>query len=114
MIVLLDSRHRVGQNAAHSANMQSQLNFEDSSGEDGHQKWLTGRRLTAANLAKRLNLPLGHQVEVCLTGNVVLKGVLRLQEDYLFIDEITRKSLQLKVGNVTFRQSEIESCIRLD
>jgi len=64
---------------------QSQFNFEASGDEQGYAQWLTGRRVAVQELARRLGLPLDHQVEVWLCGGIRLRGKLRLQEEILFI-----------------------------
>ena len=65
-------------------------------------------------MARRLNLPLGHQVEVWLTGGIRLRGRLRLQESLLFVEEERVRHLGLMVDHVSFTYREMESCVRLD
>ena len=43
---------------------QDQFNFEADGTDQGYTQWLTGRRMAVQELARRMNLPLGHQVEV--------------------------------------------------
>jgi hypothetical protein len=86
----------------------------DSGTEQGYTQWLTGRRLAAAELARRMGLPLGHQVEVWLYGGIRLRGKLRLQEELLFIEEERVRHLELLVEGVPFTYREMESCVRLD
>jgi len=94
---------------------QGQLNLEeDVDHADGHTRWLAGRRLAVKEMARRLNLPLGHSVEVWLHGGVCLRGQLRLQEEVLFIEEERVRHLELKIDRVGFTYREIESCVRLD
>ncbi|HEY5910756.1 MAG TPA: hypothetical protein VJA21_09160 [Verrucomicrobiae bacterium] len=94
--------------------MQGELDFESAGRGDGHTKWLTGRRMAAEELAHRMNLPLGHQVEVWLYGGVRLRGRLRLQEEVLFVEEEQVRHMQLRVDRVGFSYREMESCVRLD
>jgi len=94
--------------------MQGQFNFESESAEDGHAVWLAGRRVLANAVARRLGLPLGRHVEVWLVGGVRLRGVLRLKEDKLFIQEDEVRRLELMVDRVGFTYREVESCIRTD
>ena len=96
--------------------MQHELNFGDGDGENGagYTGWLAGRRMAAAELARRMNLPLEHQVEVWLHGGVRLRGKLRLREEMLFIEEDRVRHLELLVDRVGFAYREMESCIRLD
>jgi len=93
---------------------QGQLNLEGEGHGDGHGRWLTMRRLAVTDLARRLNLPLGHKVEVWLAGGVCLRGQLRLQEEVLFIEEERVRHLELKVDRASFTYRDIESCVRLD
>jgi len=90
------------------------LNLGDGGTEQGYTQWLTGRRLAAAELARRMGLPLGRQVEVWLCGGIRLRGKLRLQEELLFIEEERVRHLELLVEGVPFTYREMESCVRLD
>jgi hypothetical protein len=80
----------------------------------GYSKWLAGRRLAVKELAQRMNLPLGHEVEVWLSGEIRLRGKLKLQEEILFIDEERVRHLELMVDHVAFSYREMQSCVRLD
>jgi hypothetical protein len=95
-------------------NSQSEFNFGADGPEHGYAQWLTGRRLAAAELARRMNLPLGHEVEVWLYGGIRLRGMLRLREEMLFIEEERVRHLELLVDHVGFTYREMESCVRLD
>ena len=95
-------------------NDQSQFNFATSGTDQGYNKWITGRRMAAQELARLMNLPLGHQVEVWLAGGIRLRGLLRLQEEMLFIEEERVRHLELVVDQVAFTLREMESCVRLD
>jgi len=75
---------------------------------------VAGRRVAADELARRMGLPLGHEVEVWLVGGVRLRGKLRLVENLLFIEEDRVRHLELMVDRVPFAYREMESCIRLD
>ena len=94
--------------------MQGELNFESAGQSEGYTKWVTARSLAAVELARRMNLPLGHQVEVWLCGGVRLRGQLRLQEEVLFVAEESVRHLPLKIDRVAFTFREMESCVRLD
>lgn len=94
--------------------MQGELNFDHTDRPDGHAKWLAGRQLAARELARKINLPVGHQVEVWLYGGVRLRGKLQLQEEMLFIEEERVRHLELLVDHVAFTYREMESCVRLD
>jgi hypothetical protein len=93
---------------------QGEFNFENNGTDRGYSQWLAVRQSAAADLARRMNLPLGHPVEVWLYGGIRLRGVLRLQEEMLFIDEERVRHLELIVDHVKFSYREIESCVRLD
>jgi hypothetical protein len=93
---------------------QGQFDFDAAETEGGHAKWLVGRQMAAAELARKINLPLGHIVEVWLRGNVRLRGRLRLQDEVLFLEESAVNHLQLVVDRVPFTVAEMESCVRLD
>ena len=94
--------------------MQGELNFESQAETNGYTQWLTSRRLTTDELARRMNLPIGHQVEVWLVGGVRLRGQLRLQEEVLFIEEERVRHLPLRIDRVAFTYREMESCVRVD
>jgi len=66
------------------------------------------------SLARRISLPLGHEVEVWLVGGVRLRGKLRLKEEMLVIEEDAARHLELVVDRVPFVYREMESCVRLD
>ena len=94
--------------------MQGHFNFDATGNDQGYAQWLAGRRVPVAELARRINLPLGHQVEVWLCGGVRLRGRLRLAEKLLFIDEERLRHLELIVDRVLFTYRDMESCVRLD
>lgn len=93
---------------------QSEFNFTSSHSDTGYSKWIISRRVATEELARRMNLPLGHQVEVWLCGGVRLRGPLRLAEETFFIDEERVRHLELQVDQVRFTYREMESCVRLD
>ena len=96
-----------------TADAQGAFNFEPGGSDEGHSRWLEGRRVTTGELARRLGLPLGHRVEVWLVGGIRLTGLLRLREELLFIEEDRVRHLELMVDNVSFTLRELESCVRL-
>ena len=95
-------------------NAQGEFDFSDGSAGEGYARWLAQRKLAIAELARQLNLPLGHQVEVWLFGGVRLRGKLELQEEWLFFVKDYVKNLRLLVDHVPFSINEMESCVRLD
>jgi hypothetical protein len=95
-------------------NSQSEFSFDSDGSEAGHKLWLFSRRMAVEILARKLNLPLGHQVEVWLFGGIRLRGILRLKEEALFIEEDRIRHLELTVDHVPFTYREMESCVRLD
>ena len=95
-------------------NAQGEFSFQARPSEDGYARWLEARTVAAAALARQMNLPLGHKVEVWLRGEVRLRGTLRLREEQLFIEEDRVRHLELMVDHVPFTYREMESCVRLD
>jgi hypothetical protein len=95
-------------------NSQGEFDFDGHASSEGYTKWLTARRVTTHELARRMSLPLGHQVEVWLSGGIRLRGQLRLQEEVLFIEEERVRHLPLLVDHVPFSYREMESCVRVD
>jgi hypothetical protein len=93
---------------------QGQFNFDARLMARGYDEWIAGRKLAAQELARQLGLPLNHQVEVWLRGGIRLKGLLRLHEEILFMDQERIRHLELTVDRVSFTYREIESCVRLD
>ena len=93
---------------------QPELFFDASASQSGYERWLGERREAKRELARRLGLPLGHQVEVWLRGEVRLRGRLELAEEMLFVSEGDEARLQLAVGRTTFTAAEIESWVRKD
>ena len=93
---------------------QGEFDFEADPAPDGYSKWLAERKVATRELARRLNLPLDHEVEVWLIDGVRLRGKLRLQEEMLFIPEDRIRHLGLQVDRVPFAIREMESCVRLN
>ena len=95
--------------------IQGEFDFHQGDAK-GYDHWLAGRKRAVAELARRLNLPLQHPVEVWLTGGIRLRGRLQLQEEKLFLEatEERGRDLGLRVDQVTFTFKEMESCVRLD
>jgi hypothetical protein len=62
-------------------NTQSEFNFEPDGSDQGYAQWLTGRRMAAKELAWRINLPLGHEVELWLFGGIRLRGAVLARGD---------------------------------
>jgi hypothetical protein len=92
---------------------QPELPFADSSQPDGYNAWQAQRRQTTSEAAQRLGLPLGHTVEVWLNQGIRLRGILRLKEEMLVMDELRQDKLDLTVDGVPFRYSDMESCLRV-
>ena len=94
--------------------LQGEFHFDSEASGDGYTRWLLGRRMAVEILARKMNLPLGHQVEVWLLGGIRLRGLLRLKEEALFIEEERVRHLELTVDHVPFTFRDMESCVRLD
>ena len=95
-------------------NQQREFNFRTAHSESGYTEWLVSRQLATDAVARQMNLPVGHQVEVWLFGGVRLRGKLRLKEEVLFIEEDRVRHLELIVDGVSFTYREMESCVRSD
>lgn len=93
---------------------QPELSFDTTSPANGYDRWHEERRAVKLELAKRLGLPLGHQVEVWLSDEVRLRGRLDLAEEKLFVPEGNDPHLMIRIGHATFEAGEIESCVRTD
>ncbi len=93
---------------------EGEFNFGAGSPGEGHSRWLAERKLATVELARRLNLPLQHEVEVWLIGGIRLRGKLQLSEEMLFIEDDYLRHLELQVDLVPFKLAEMESCVRLD
>ena len=93
---------------------QPELSFDAPTPESGYDRWQADRRAAKLALAQRLGLPLGHEVEVWLCGEVRLRGRLELAEEKLFVPEGNDPHLRLAIGHATFEAGEIESCVRKD
>jgi len=93
---------------------QGEFGFDSAGSERGYTQWLAGRSVAAVELARRIGLPLGHEVEVWLVGGVRLRGKLGLVENLLFIEEDRVRHLELIVDKIPFAYREMESCVRLD
>jgi hypothetical protein len=92
----------------HDADSNPDLN------KDGLTQWHAERDAAAQGAAAELGLPVGRPVEIWLRGGIRLRGVLRLRDTVLVVEESAAWKLELEVDNVSFRPSEIESCVRLD
>ena len=95
-------------------NLQGEFTFQADGPEEGFAQWVALRKSTGLELAGRLGLPLGHPVEVWLAGEVRLRGLLRLKEEWLFLEEDRVSHLELVVDGVSFTMGEMASCVRLD
>jgi hypothetical protein len=93
---------------------QPELSFDAPEPQGGYDRWQQDRQAAKRELAQRLGLPLGHQVEVWLRGEVRLRGRLDLAEEKLFVPEGNDPHLRLAIGRTSFEAGEIESCVRTD
>ena len=94
-----------------------QLGFDFNAprdGGDGYSRWQSERQQARAALARKLGFPLGHRVEVELKGEVILRGLLHLAEDELWMDQSRDFSVRLRIERCAFMASEIVRCVRLD
>lgn len=95
-------------------NAQGEFDFGNGSADEGYARWLAQRKLAVTEMARQINLPLDHQVEVWLVGGVRLRGKLQLDEERLFLVKDDLQHLKLLVDRVPFSIHEMESCVRLD
>ena len=93
---------------------QGEFNFETGAGEWGHQRWLAGRKAAARQLARQVNLPVGHEIEVSLVGGIRLRGHMRLKESMLLVEEERARYPEFVVDHVSSTYGEIESGVRVD
>ncbi|MCC7375930.1 MAG: hypothetical protein IT581_14830 [Verrucomicrobiales bacterium] len=94
-----------------------QLGFDFNAprdGGDGYSRWQSERQQARAALARKLGFPIGHTVEVELKGEVILRGVLHLADDELWVDQGRDFRIRLRIERCIFTASEIERCVRLD
>jgi hypothetical protein len=85
---------------------QIEFGFDGGGHADGYWLWTQGREQEMREMARRLGLPLAHEVEVWLKDGTLLKGRLMLRE--------YRSDVELMIGRVGFSVSEIQSCVRVD
>ncbi len=95
-------------------NAQGELDFSNGNTSEGFTRWQAERKLALLELARKINLPLNHPVEVWLPGGIRLRGKLLLSEEKLLLTEDGAEPLRLQVDNVPFLIHEMESCVRLD
>jgi hypothetical protein len=93
---------------------QLEMRFGEDPEERGYNQWQKQRRRTLEKLTRQMGLPLNHAAEVWLKGGVRLRGVLKLKEEQLFVDEKRDMKLELTVDGVSFTAAEIESWVRMD
>lgn len=75
--------------------------------------WRSERAREVEALCRRLALPLGHEAEVRLVQGPILRGVLRVAEETLWI-EGSRDRLRFCIGAATFGLADIEAAVRLE
>ena len=90
------------------------MDFVAQSPRDGLERWRNQRREMVRKVGLELGLPLNHTVEVWLRGGIRLRGQLTLREEMLYVETPQDLNLELVVDGVTFRWTEIESCVRTD
>ena len=94
---------------------QSDLNLSDTaSSHDGYSLWREERAEAMKKIARKLGLPLGRRVQVWLTGEIRLEGLLLLKDSSWFPETIDPAAIELTVDNVPFKRAEVTGCIRLD
>lgn len=96
------------------ADEQLQLRFDSLHTCDGYSGWIEQRRAALERLAREVGLPLGHRVELWLSGGIRLRGILGFNDELLFVPEKRDETCQFAVDGVPFSAAEIESCVRVD
>ena len=97
-----------------SASSQPEFDFDRSAPADGLDRWHAQRERASRRLARRLGLPLDHEVEVRLKDGVILRGKLRLKETVLILEAVDERTLELVIGRADFRPADMDACVRLD
>src|SRR5436190_12185245 len=92
---------------------QAEFTFSAESDRSGLDGWHEEQYKARQELARQLGLPLGRTVEVWLRDGVRLRGVLRLREEQLIVEEGRRYQLELQVDDIVFRHGDVESCVVL-
>jgi hypothetical protein len=90
------------------------FNFNATQTNDALLAWRQQRKQAHITLARKLGMPIDHEVEVWLHGGIRLRGVLRIKENLLFVADGDLPDLLFEVGKVSFGVHEMESCVRLD
>ena len=81
---------------------------------DGVASWREEQAAAMRALSRKLGLPIGHKVEVCLKDGVIVTGRLTAGEVVLDLENLDKGKLALQVGDLVFFYHELESCVRLD
>ena len=76
--------------------------------------WRRQRERASAQMARKLGLPIGYEVEVWLKNGVMLRGKLELEESVLLLDTIDEHKLKLVIGRADFMYPDLDSCVRMD
>jgi len=80
---------------------------------DGFSLWREQRQASTRRLAAELGYPLGEHCEVELETGVILRGIIVLDGEDLFLTA-ERGSAVLRIGQVSFSIRQIASCVRID
>jgi hypothetical protein len=79
---------------------------------DGIEQWRKQRRELQLELARKLGLPIGQQVEVWLKSGIRLRGRLQLHDEMQVAFE-ENDEFKFSVQGTPFLPAEIESCARI-
>jgi len=92
------------------------FSFDDGEPQSisGVDLWRERRRVQIDELADLTGLPIGHAVRLTLVNGPVVRGILFLDEEGLWVDRKRCAHLRLRVGAVDFLAGDVESCVRLD
>jgi hypothetical protein len=91
---------------------QHELDFGARSA-GGLDQWHAEQQRQREELARKIGLSLGKNVEVWLRGGVRLRGQLRLAAAVLLHNDATIENTRFEVSSVPFAYSEMESCVQI-
>jgi hypothetical protein len=80
---------------------------------DGFRLWREQHQASVRRLGAALGYPLGENCEIELRSGLILRGMLFLDGEDLFLSA-ERGSAVLRVGQVNFSIGEVASCVRID
>lgn len=89
---------------------QGELGF-GSGPEHGFHSWRKQRQDNLERLASTLGIPIGKKVEVWLSGEIRLRGLMLLDQECLVTEGMDASKLSFRVEGVRFTMEEVTSCV---